>query len=252
MAAGMAKQGAIPVFAVYSTFLQRAYDMLLHDAAIDNLHVVLGVDRAGLVGDDGETHHGVFDAAYLDSVPNMTVLAPASFAELEVMLEHALFRLKGPVAVRYPRGGEGRYVGTAGEEPAAVLRQGHDITLAAYGTVINEVLEAADLLAQQGIRAEIVKLNQLTPLVPEVIERSIRKTGALLFAEEQTARGSVGQRLAARLEVTGLPARVALVNCGDGFVPHGAAALLKRDLSLDGAGLCKKAMEVLGRGQTET
>ena len=252
MAAGMAKQGAVPVFAVYSTFLQRAYDMLLHDAAIDNLHVVLGVDRAGLVGDDGETHHGVFDVAYLDSVPNMTVLAPASFAELEVMLERALFRLGGPVAVRYPRGGEGRYVGTAGKEPAAVLRSGDDITLASYGTEINEVLEAADLLEQQGIRAEVVKLNQLTPLVPEVIERSVCKTGTLLFAEEQGARGSVGQRLAARLEVAGLPARVALVNCGDGFVPHGAAALLKRDLSLDGAGLCKKAMEVLGRGQTET
>lgn len=226
--------------------------MLLHDVAIDNLHVVLGVDRAGLVGDDGETHHGIFDTAYLDSVPNMTVLAPASFAELEVMLERALFRLEGPVAVRYPRGGEGRYVGTAGEEPAAVLRSGDDITLASYGTEINEVLEAADLLEQQGIRTEVVKLNQLTPLVPEVIEQSVRKTGTLLFAEEQGARGSVGQRLAARLEVAGLPARVALVNCGDGFVPHGAAALLKRDLSLDGAGLCKKAMEVLGRGQTET
>ena len=128
MAAGMAKQGALPVFAVYSTFLQRSYDMLLHDVAIDNLHVVLGVDRAGLVGDDGETHHGLFDVAYLDTVPNMTVLAPASFAELEVMLNRALFHLSGPVAVRYPRGGEGAYLGSGGEEPAEILRRGSDIT----------------------------------------------------------------------------------------------------------------------------
>ena len=252
MAAGMAKQGAIPVFAVYSTFLQRAYDMLLHDTAIDNLHVVFGVDRAGLVGDDGETHHGVFDVAYLDSIPNMTVLAPASFAELEVMLERALFRMVGPVAVRYPRGSEGRYMGTSGEEPATILRQGSDITLAAYGTEINDVLEAVNLLERQGIQAEVIKLNQLTPLVPELIELSVRKTGALLVAEEQAARGSVGQRLAARLEVVGLPARVALVNCGDGFVPHGLSVLLKRDLALNGEGICKKALEVLGRGQTET
>ena len=251
MAAGMAKQGAIPVFAVYSTFLQRSYDMLIHDIAIDNLHVVLGVDRAGLVGDDGETHHGLFDAAFLDTVPNMTVLAPASFAELEVMLERALFRIEGPVAVRYPRGGEGGYTGTGGEDPSVILRWGGDITLVSYGTEINCVLEAANLLERRGIQAEVVKLNQITPLVSDLVELSVRKTEVLLAAEEQGARGCVGQRLAARLEEAGLPARVALVNCGEGFVPHGAAGLLKRDLSLDGAGIFKKALEVLGRGQTE-
>ncbi len=251
MAAGMAKQGAIPVFAVYSTFLQRSYDMLIHDMAIDNLHVVLGVDRAGLVGDDGETHHGLFDAAFLDTVPNMTVLAPASFAELEVMLERALFQIEGPVAVRYPRGGEGRYTGTGGEDPSVILRWGGDITLVSYGTEINCVLEAADLLEQRGIQAEVVKLNQITPLVSDLVELSVRKTGVLLVAEEQGARGGVGQRLAARLEEAGLPARVVLVNCGEGFVPHGATGLLKQDLSLDGAGIFKKALEVLGRGQTE-
>ncbi|MCI9156051.1 MAG: 1-deoxy-D-xylulose-5-phosphate synthase [Lawsonibacter sp.] len=250
MAAGMAKQGAVPVFAVYSTFLQRAYDMLLHDVAIDNLHVVLGVDRAGLVGDDGETHHGLFDVAYLDSIPNMTVLAPASFAELEVMLERALFHIDGPVVVRYPRGGEGKYIGTGGEDPSVILRWGEDITLVGYGTEINEVLLAAELLEAQGVRAEIVKLNQLTPLVPDLVELSVRKTGALLVAEEQGARGGVGQRLAACLEKAGLPARAALVNCGDGFVAHGAAGQLKQDFSLDGAGLAKKALEVLGRGKT--
>ena len=251
MAAGMATQGALPVFAVYSTFLQRSYDMLLHDVAIDNLHVVLGVDRAGLVGDDGETHHGLFDVAYLDTVPNMTVLAPASFAELEVMLNRALFHLSGPVAVRYPRGGEGAYLGSGGEEPAVILRQGSDITLVSYGTEINDVLEAAQLLEAQGVQAEVVKINQLTPLDSELVERSVSKTGVLLAAEEQCAQGCIGQRLAARLELSGIPGKTVLVNCGKGFVPHGAASLLKRDLSLDGMGICKKALEVLGRGQTE-
>ena len=249
MAAGMAKQGAIPVFAVYSTFLQRAFDMLIHDAAIDNLHVVLGVDRAGLVGDDGETHHGVFDVTYLSGIPNMTVLAPASFAELEVMLERALFHVDGPVAVRYPRGGEGRFLGTAGEEPAAVLRRGQDITLVGYGTEINDVLEAADRLSAQGIEAEVVKLNQLAPLVSELVETSVRKTGNLLVAEEQAAQGCVGQQLAACLELAGIRAGTVLVNCGEAFVPHGAASLLKRDLFLDGTGLTQKALEVLGRGE---
>ena len=151
MAAGMAKQGAIPVFAVYSTFLQRAYDMLLHDVALDNLHVVFGVDRAGLVGDDGATHQGVFDAAYLDSVPGMTVLAPSSFLELEQMLEQAVLKMSGPVAVRYPRGGEGSYTEDSGNAPSVVLREGSDITLVGYGVEINEVLKAADLLKEQGI-----------------------------------------------------------------------------------------------------
>ena len=252
MAAGMAKQGAVPVFAVYSTFLQRSYDMLLHDVAIEGLHVVLGVDRAGLVGEDGETHQGTFDLAYLGSVPHMTVLAPASFAELETMLERALFHISGPVAVRYPRGGEGAYVGDAGAEPASVLRPGEDVTLVGYGTEINQLLEGADLLAGAGIRAEVIKLNQVLPLEPELVLQSVRRTGTLLVAEEHAAQGSAGVRLAARLELAGVPARVVLLNCGEGFVPHGATGLLRRSLSLDGAGIASKVLEVLGRGKTAT
>ncbi len=248
MAAGMAKQGAIPVFAVYSTFLQRSYDMLLHDVAIENLHVVLCVDRAGLVGDDGETHHGLFDVAYLDTIPNMTVLSPSSFAELEVMLERALFHIEGPVAVRYPRGGEGNYIGTGGGEPANILQTGSDVTLVSYGKSINDILEAAGLLEAQGVQAEVVKLNQIIPLDSQLVEQSVRKTGALLVVEEQSARGCVGRRLAARLELAGISAAISLVNCGEDFVSHGATDLLKRDLSLDSAGIVQKALEVLGRG----
>lgn len=248
MAAGMAKEGAIPVFAVYSTFLQRSYDMLLHDAAIDHLHLVLGVDRAGLVGEDGETHHGVFDVAYLDSVPGMTVLAPSSYVELERMLEEAVLHMEGPVAIRYPRGTEGAYKEDSGTQAAVVLRDGKDITLVSYGIEVNDVLEAARILSEHGVEAEIVKLNVLTPLEPGVAAKSVRKTGALLVAEDCMAEGCVGQRLAAALEEKQISARVCLLNCGTEFVPHGALNFLKRDLNLDGEGIARKALEVLGRG----
>ena len=143
MAAGMAKQGLIPVFAVYSSFLQRGYDMLIHDVSLQHLHTVFCVDRAGLVGSDGETHHGVFDVNYLSSVPGMTILAPASFQELDDMLGYALHELNGPVALRYPRGGEGAY--KASHVTAEhILRDGSDLTLVCYGTMVNEAMTAAE------------------------------------------------------------------------------------------------------------
>ena len=243
MAAGMAKQGAIPVFAVYSSFLQRAYDMLIHDVAIDKLHVVLGVDRAGLVGEDGETHHGVFDVAFLDSVPGMTVLSPSSYAELEGMLEQAVLHVNGPVAIRYPRGGEGAYRGDAGPGHAAVLRRGDDITLVSYGILINDVLEAAELLAGEGIQAEVVKLNVITPLDPELVLESVKKTKVLLTAEDSAAHGSVGERLAAAVAEAGLTAKVLCRTSGDKFVTHGALSCLKQELGLDSAGIFRAALE---------
>ncbi len=243
MAAGMAKQGAIPVFAVYSSFLQRAYDMLIHDVAIDKLHVVLGVDRAGLVGEDGETHHGVFDVAFLDSVPGMTVLAPSSYAELEGMLEQAVLHVNGPVAIRYPRGGEGAYRGDSGPGHAAVLRRGDDITLVSYGILINDVLEAAELLAGEGIQAEVVKLNVITPLDPELVLESVKKTKVLLTAEDSAAHGSVGERLAAAVAEAGLTAKVLCRTSGDKFVTHGALSCLKQELGLDSAGIFRAALE---------
>ena len=243
MAAGMAKQGAIPVFAVYSSFLQRAYDMLIHDVAIDKLHVVLGVDRAGLVGEDGETHHGVFDVAFLDSVPGMTVLAPSSYAELSGMLEQAVLHVDGPVAIRYPRGGEGAYQGDAGPGHAAVLRQGDDITLVSYGILINDVLEAAELLAAEGVQAEVVKLNVITPLDPELVLESVKKTKVLLTVEDSAAHSSVGERLAAAVAEAGLRAKVLCRTSGDKFVTHGALSCLKQELGLDSAGIFRAALE---------
>lgn len=248
MAAGMAKQGAIPVFAVYSTFLQRAYDMLIHDVAIDKLHVVFGVDRAGLVGEDGETHQGVFDTAYLDGIPGIRVLAPASFAEMESMLERAVLHMDGPVAVRYPRGGEGAYQADSGAEAAVTLRAGRDITLVGYGVEINDLLSAAEALSLEGIEAEVVKLNEITPLPAQYVLNSVRRTGALLVAEDSVASAGVGQRLAAAAQQAGICAATGLINCGDRFIHHGAVSMLKAELGLDAPGITKKVREVLRRG----
>ena len=250
MAAGMAKQGLKPVFAVYSTFLQRAYDMLLHDVAIQQLRVVLAVDRAGLVGEDGETHHGVFDTAFLDTVPGMTVLCPSSFQELRSMLRHAVMQVTGPVAIRYSKGSEGRFQGDTGLVKTCVLRTGGDLTLVGYGLMINQLLDCADRLAERGIQAEIVKLNTITPIDIAPILESVNKTGRLLCAEESAQAGCVGQRLAAGLLAGGAGGvKLALVNLGSGFVTHGTVPQLRELLGLDGAHLYQKALEVCGCGE---
>ncbi|MGN8875035.1 1-deoxy-D-xylulose-5-phosphate synthase [Pseudoflavonifractor sp. HCP28S3_F10] len=245
MAAGMAKQGMTPVFAVYSSFLQRSYDMLVHDVGIQRLHVVFGVDRSGLVGADGETHHGVFDQAFLDTIPGMTVLCPASFRELRTMLRHAVLQCDGPVAVRYPRGGEGRYREDAGTADV-VLRQGSDITLVGYGTFINVLLDTADRLAEKGISAEVVKLGRITPLQLETAAASVRRTGALLAAEESISSNSVGRRLAAGLALQGVPVKkIALQDLGERYVPHGSVEQLRELCGLSAEDLTKRAEEVL-------
>lgn len=248
MAAGMAKQGLIPVFAVYSSFLQRGYDMLIHDVALLRLHVVFCVDRAGLVGSDGETHQGVFDVNYLSTVPGMTVLAPSSFQELHDMLGYALHDIEGPVAVRYPRGGEGEYKGSL-VESEAVLRPGDDLTLVCYGTMVNEALAAAGKLAEQGIHAEVLKLGMLCPNDFSLCLESLRKTGRLLAVEEVCEAGCIGSRLLTAAAVKGVAIKGArLLNLGEGIVCHGKVSELLKDLGLDADGIVDAARRLLASG----
>ncbi len=249
MAAGMAKQRAAPVAAIYSTFLQRAYDMLIHDVAIQGLHVVLGVDRAGLSGEDGETHHGVFDVNYLSSVPGMKIYCPASFEELRAMLRYAVEKCRGPAAVRYPKGGEGEFRALCGIEGASVIRPGTDVTIAAYGVMVNEALEAARLLAERGKSAQVVKLNSIAPLDVDTVAACVKRTGRLVVAEECVDAGCVGRRLAAELALRGAAGvKLALVNLGDRFVQHGTVAELRALCGIDGASICRRAWEVTERG----
>ena len=242
MASGLAKQGMLPVVAVYSTFLQRAYDMMIHDTAIANLHVVFAVDRAGLVGADGETHHGAFDPCFLRTVPGMRLLAPASTEELRKSLHHAVYNMTGPVAVRYPRGANGEYHDCVLEN--TVLRQGGDVTIVTYGSMLNEALAAAELLSREGIQTEIVKLWQLAPLDTSLVEASLQKTGRLIVLEECVASGCVGQAIVSALAQKGLaPRQVRLMNLGDRFVTHGAVPQLYELLGIDGTSVAKTAKE---------
>ena len=234
MAGGMAKQGLVPVFAVYSSFLQRGYDQLLQDVALDKLHVVLGVDRAGLVGADGETHHGCFDALYLSQVPHMTVLCPASFAELRQMLRRAVLELTGPVAIRYPRGGEGAYQGCCGDETFSQVRPGADCTILTYGILINEALAAAELLRQAGIETRVVKLNAIAPLDGDEVLAALGHEKRLLVLEDCVGSGCVGQRLTAILAQRGrMPERLILKNLGDTIPCHGTVPQLYAQCRLD-------------------
>ena len=250
MAAGVAKQGMIPVFAVYSTFLQRSYDMLLHDVALQGLHVVFAVDRAGLVGEDGETHHGVFDSAFLDTIPGMTVLCPSNFKELKSMLHRAIYEISGPVAVRYPRGGESSVSDDRSAGMAAVLREGNDITLVGYGTLIQNPMDAAELLAERGVNAEVVKLNTITPIGVECVAESVKKTGCLLVVEDCVDMNCVGRRIISDLTNANVSLKsTALLNLGRGFITHGSVPQLQKLCGLDANSICAKAEEVCARGK---
>ena len=242
MAAGLAKQGMLPVVAIYSTFLQRAFDMLIHDVALLNLHVVFAVDRAGLVGADGETHHGVFDVGYLRQVPGMRILCPSNRAELARMLERAIFEMTGPVAVRYPRGGDGRFT-EAAEDP--ILRAGKDLTLCGYGTTVNTLLDAADLLAERGIEAEVVKLSCVRPL-DEAWKASARKTGALLMVEECPTHCGVFDELAADPVMDGKKKQV--LDLGPGFTQHGSNPELLARAGLDAGNIAAVASRMIEDG----
>lgn len=246
MAGGMAAQGLVPVFAVYSTFLQRGYDMLIHDISLMGLHGVFGVDRCGIVGKDGQTHQGAFDVAYLTSVPGMTVWAPSSFRELRSMLRRAVLEETGPVAVRYPRGGEGHYRKDMSQEPCVCLREGSDVTVAAYGIGINDALDAAEELAGKNISAEVIKLNRLWPLKADEVVRSVRKTGVLVVPEDVCRSGGMGEKLLAACGEAGVSLRgTRLLNLGDGILENGAPADLKKMIGLDGHGIACAVMEIL-------
>lgn len=245
MAAGMAKQGLTPVVAIYSTFLQRGFDQMIHDVALGNLHVVFAVDRAGLVGSDGETHQGSFDVGYLCQIPGMKVLTPSNFAELRTMLSLAVSG-QGPVAVRYPRGDEGAFTEDTSTQDAVILIDGSDLTVVTYGTLVNEAIAAAKSLELNGIHAQVVKLNRLDKLDIGLLAKAVSSTGKLVVAEESAEIGSVGIRILAELERRNIQLKsTRLLNLGSGVVQHGSVRDLRHDLKLDAAGISTACEEIL-------
>ena len=250
MTAGMAKQGLIPVFAVYSSFLQRGFDMLIHDVSLQGLHVVFCVDRAGIVGSDGETHHGIFDVSYLRTVPGMKIYCPASFAELKAMMYTAVSDAEGPVAIRYPRGGECGY-SDLHPEKEFLLREGKDITLAAYGTMICETLRAANILEERGISAEVIKLSEIGGNDYPLTLSSLRKTGRLAMAEEVVASGCIGEVLTTAAARQKIPVQTALLNLGEGIVVHGGRAQLMHDYGIDAVSIADRTEAFLRKEKNE-
>jgi 1-deoxy-D-xylulose-5-phosphate synthase len=246
MAGGLAKQGMVPVVAIYSTFLQRSFDQILQDIAMLKLHVVLAVDRAGLVGEDGETHHGVFDTGYLPLAPGMTVLCPASRAELKDMLRWAVNEYDGPVAIRYPRGGDGEYTQSVFDPTKCVdvLRGGKDCAIVTYGTLVNQALKSAQLLAQKGVEAAVISLKAIAPLPVDALVDALGGIRHLIVAEEAFSQAAIADTLSCRLRQTGENYRVDSLDLGSHYVPHGDMASLYKHYGLDGASIADFILEV--------
>lgn len=242
MAGGLAKQGMVPVVALYSTFLQRSFDQILQDIAMLKLHVVLAVDRAGLVGEDGETHHGVFDVGFLRHAPGMKVLAPASCAELKAMLQWAVMECTGPVAVRYPRGGDGAYCDCAWDPQCGVVahRHGKDCAIITYGTLVNNAMAAADILKEQGIDASVLRLTQLNPLPVSALEAALSGIDCVLMAEEASA--GISEALVSRL---GGEYTVGIADLGREYVTHGSVQELYKLCGLNAEALAEKMKGVI-------
>ncbi len=261
-AAGMAAEGMKPITAIYSTFLQRAYDMILHDVALQNLPVIFCLDRAGLVGDDGPTHHGVFDIAYMRHIPNMALLAPKDGEELVAMMrytvnEHVVGEHSGPIAMRYPRGNAPSVPWGSESTPivfgkAETILHGNDIGLLAYGNMVAPAFEAARMLEAEGVSVEFVNLRWAKPLDEATILEVARRTRTLIVMEEGCITGGVGSAVLELLAANGLSnVKVKLFGIPDRFIEHGAIPILHRLCMLTAPDFAAAARDLLGRPQPE-
>ncbi|MBR6729106.1 MAG: 1-deoxy-D-xylulose-5-phosphate synthase, partial [Clostridia bacterium] len=245
-AAGLAKSGLKPVFPVYSSFLQRAYDQLLHDVCLQNLHFVVCVDRAGLVGEDGETHQGLYDIAYLTQMPHMSVLAPANFVELSEMLEFAVSAHNGPIAIRYPRGGlQASYSNESSFVfgKADWVNQGERVCLIAVGHMLKTALFVCDKLKDKGINASVLNLRTVKPLDSETILKAAESHELLVTLEDGIRCGGVGEQIAV-LACRKNP-RILIKAHKNGIVPHGSCDVLYTFCGLDADTITQEVLQEL-------
>ncbi|NLA58842.1 MAG: 1-deoxy-D-xylulose-5-phosphate synthase, partial [Firmicutes bacterium] len=255
LAAGLAAGGLRPVVAIYSTFLQRSFDQIVHDVCLPRLPVVFAVDRAGLVGEDGPTHHGVFDLSYLRMIPNLRIMAPKDSRELVEMLELALER-EECAAIRYPRGEVHdeilRKLGVSGYTPvefsrAEVISQGEDITFVAVGSMVTTALEAAVKLRELGLDVGVINARWVKPIDEEIILETAAKTRWLVTLEENVLAGGFGSAVLEVLEEAGLLSQVGVKCIGipDRFVEHGDNPQLLKDLGLDAHHVAERVMALM-------
>jgi 1-deoxy-D-xylulose-5-phosphate synthase len=253
-AAGLALEGVKPVCAIYSTFLQRAYDQIVHDVCLQRLSVVFAMDRAGLVGDDGPTHHGAFDIAYLRCLPNVVLMAPRDEAQLEHMLRTAVLHDEGPIALRYPRG-EG--LGVVRPAPDAVhpipigtgevLREGTKVALVGYGTGVAKAVEAADLLGEGGLDVTVADARFAKPLDRPLLEALAAEHELLVTVEEGVLAGGFGSAVWEALAGDGAAApRIIRVGLPDRYVTHGKPALLHAEVGFTGRAIAQRIEAAIG------
>lgn len=248
MAAGLAAGGKKPIVAIYSTFLQRAFDQIVIDNALMRNNVVFAIDRGGIVGADGPTHHGMFDMAYMRMIPNMRVLAPSDEAELARALRTAL-AMGGPFAIRYPRGAARGAEIPEEPEPfelgvSRTVREGDDVAILAFGGEVKNALEAADLLMQDGVSARVVDMRWVKP-VDKTAVRNAAKTKLLVTVEDGIRAGGAGSAVLETLSSEGVACRTLTLGIDDRFVAHGDPKLLLADLGLDAEGIAKSIREAL-------
>lgn len=250
MAAGMAKEGFIPVVPIYSSFYQRAFDQVIHDVCMQNLPVVMCVDRAGLVGQDGETHQGIFDLSFFNLIPNITIMAPKDFKELEEMIEFAV-NLKAPVVIRYPRGTESKKIKFEKEEKielgkAEILSQGKDITIVSIGKMVARAVEVKEELEKEKIEAEVINVRFLKPFDEKTIINSIKKTKKVITIEDNTVIGGLASKVQelisnneesdVQFKAFGLP---------DTFIEHGKVEELEEKYGLDAKTIEEEALKLM-------
>lgn len=235
MAAGLALEGFKPVFTVYSTFLQRAYDQILHDVCIQNLPVLIGIDRGGLVGQDGETHHGVFDIAFLSHIPNMEIYASKDAAELSAMLKALCAAPTGPMALRYPRGDAKVLMPFEGDpkKPRLEYRYGDDFVLIPVGNMFENALKALEILNTQGIKGKIINPRRIHPIALEEIHKLAGTTEKWLSIEDHVAHGGFGEMLQIQLLDECKPVHLKRISLPNAFIEHGQVSELYEIYGLD-------------------
>ncbi|MCM8796014.1 MAG: 1-deoxy-D-xylulose-5-phosphate synthase [Candidatus Omnitrophica bacterium] len=246
-AAGLAKAGLKPVVAIYSTFLQRAYDQIIEEVALQNLGVVFALDRAGIVGEDGPTHQGIFDIAFLRTIPNLALLAPKDGLELEAMLEFAI-NLDKPVAIRYPKDKVSKYQSSKASEKiqlgkAEVLKEGRDFIIIALGSMVEPSLEAVKLLEKEGLSGTLINARFVNPLDLELVKELAKREKPIFTVEEGVLAGGFGSSVAEAIDKPlkriGLPSE---------FIPHGKREILLVKYGLDCTGIAKRIKELIKNG----
>ncbi|MDD5634872.1 MAG: transketolase C-terminal domain-containing protein, partial [Candidatus Omnitrophica bacterium] len=234
---GLAKGGMLPVVAIYSTFLQRSYDQLIHDIALQKLPAIFCLDRAGLVGKDGPTHHGVFDITYTRNLPGFIVMAPKDGIELEIMLEKAV-EWKRPVVIRYPRAKAVQLVGLSSYKSleigkAEILRTGGNVAILALGSMVNIALKASEILSQKGVEAEVINARFIKPLDGDLLERLVRDSKKIFVLEEGVVSGGFGSAVLEFFEEENIRgAKIRCLALPDEFIEHGAREELLRKYHL--------------------